>query len=340
MTSTELHVGVYQGPEIPQSFQVYARNVSKYLPDQAVRLVPFADKRSLPKFADVLWDVRSGGGNAPPDFLLEHAGPPLVVTVHGFAPMTLSGWEYFGTAKGMFMSGRYARQKRARWQEALASVSALIAVSAYVKEEATRYTGMPPDKIHVCHHGVDHEAFMAHPHGVPGNYFLHISNAEPRKNVARILRAFAKLKLKNNVELVLKLPEFAANRYAGLDGVRIITGLLSTEELAELYRNALAFLFPSLYEGFGLPILEAMACGCPVITSNVSACPEVAGGAALTIDPRDEEALTEAMSVTYRDRQLNTERRDIGLRRVKDFSWMTSAKCHADALRTAARTGF
>ena len=111
MTSTELHVGVYQGPEIPQSFQVYARNVSKYLPDQAVRLVPFADKRSLPKFADVLWDVRSGGGNAPPDFLLEHAGPPLVVTVHGFAPMTLSGWEYFGTAKGMFMSGRYARQK-------------------------------------------------------------------------------------------------------------------------------------------------------------------------------------------------------------------------------------
>ena len=92
------------------------------------------------------------------------------------------------------------------------------------------------------------------------------------------LRAFAKLKLKNNVELVLKLPEFAANRYAGLDGVRIITGLLSTEELAELYRNALAFLFPSLYEGFGLPILEAMACGCPVITSNVSACPEVAGG--------------------------------------------------------------
>jgi glycosyltransferase involved in cell wall biosynthesis len=115
--------------------------------------------------------------------------------------------------------------------------------------------------------------------------------------------------------------------------------LLSTEELAELYRNALAFLFRSLYEGFGLPILEAMACGCPVITSNVSACPEVAGGAALTIDPRDEEALTEAMSVTYRDRQLNTERRDIGLRRVKDFSWMASAKCHADALRTAARTG-
>src|SRR4051794_32347407 len=257
MTNTELHVGIYQGPEVPQSFRVYAENVAKYLPSQSVRLVPFADKRSLPKLADVLWDIRSGGGNSPPDFLLEHAGPPLVVTVHGFAPMTLSGWEYFGTMKGSFVSRHYARQKRARWREARASVSALIAVSAFVKEEAARYTGVPADKIRVCHHGVDNETFTVASHGVPGNYFLHISNAEPRKNVARILRAFARLKSKNNVQLVLKLPEHAANQYADMDGVRIITSLLSTEELAELYRSALAFLFPSLYEGFGLPILEA-----------------------------------------------------------------------------------
>ena len=88
---------------------------------------------------------------------------------------------------------------------------------------------------------------------------------------------------------MLKLPEHVAQRYAGIDGVRVITGLRTTEELADLYRNALAFVFPSLYEGFGLPIVEAMACGCPVITSNVSACPEIAGGAAITVDPRDED---------------------------------------------------
>ena len=119
-----------------------------------------------------------------------------------------------------------------------------------------------------------------------------------------ILRAFRKLKLHNNVQLVLKLPEHSARRYTGMDGVRVITGLQTTEELVHLYRKAVAFVFPSLYEGFGLPIIEAMGCGCPVITSNVSACPEVAGGAAITIDPRDEKALFEAMLAIHRDRQF------------------------------------
>src|SRR3569623_497537 len=113
-----------------------------------------------------------------------------------------------------------------------------------------------------------------------------------------------------------------------MDGVRVITALQTTEELAHLYRRALAFVFPSLYEGFGLPIIEAMACGCPVITSNVSACPEVAGDAAMTVDPRDEKASFEAMLAIHRDQQFREERIAAGLRRIHDFSWMKSARCH------------
>jgi glycosyltransferase involved in cell wall biosynthesis len=340
MAGTALSVGVYQGPEIPQSFRVYAKNVQKYLPEQDVRIIPFTDRRNLPSSVDVLWDIRSGGGNPPPDFLMEGRLPPLVVTVHGFAPVTLNGWEYFRTLKGLIMSSRDANLKRARWLQAQSSIAAIIAVSAFVKDETIRYTGADASKIHVCHHGANNEAFTPCAEAESDGYFLHISNDEPRKNINRILRAFRKLKLKlnNDVQLVLKLPEHSAQRYIGIDGVRVITALQTTEELAHLYRRALAFVFPSLYEGFGLPIIEAMACGCPVITSNVSACPEVAGGAAMTIDPRDEKALFEAMLAIHGDRQFREERIAAGLRRIHDFSWMKSARCHMNVLRIAACT--
>lgn len=339
MVDTMLHVGVYQGPDIPQSFKVYAENVQRYLLEQGVSAIPFADRRSLPESVDVLWDIRSGGGNPPPDFLLGKHLPPLVVTVHGFAPVALNGWEYFRTLKGSVMSNSYARRKRALWQDASAGVAGIIAVSAFVKEEAIQFTNVSVEKIYVCHHGVDKEIFTPQPEVVPEDYFLHISNGEPRKNIHRIVGAFRRLRRSHNAQLVLKLPEHIASQYEGIDGVRVITGFLKADELADLYRRALAFIFPSLYEGFGIPIIEAMACGCPVITSDTSACPEVAGEAGLTVDPRDENALLDAMLAFCPDMKNRPERVASGLRRTADFSWSKSAQCHADVLRKTAQMG-
>ena len=339
MADTTLYVGVYQGSEIPQSFRVYAENVQRYLPGQRVSVIPFTDKRALPESVDVLWDIRSGGGNPPPDFLLGNHLPPLVVTVHGFAPVTLNGWEYFRTLKGLAMSGRYAKQKQALWQDAHAAVTSIIAVSAFVKEEAIRFTNVPAENIYVCHHGVDKEVFTPNPEIKPEAYFLHISNDEPRKNIHRIVRAFSRLRRSHNAQLVLKLPEHAVRQYQGIDGVSVITGVLKAEELADLYRRALAFIFPSLYEGFGMPIVEAMACGCPVVTSNISACPEIAGEAALIVDPRNEKELLEAMLAFCQQPQTRAERVTVCLRRSEDFSWEKSARCHADVLRKAAQMG-
>lgn len=338
MENDKLHVGVYQGNEIPQSFRVYAENVQKCLPQQDVKVVSFSDKRNVPRSADVLWDIRSGGGNPPPEFLMENDCPPLVVTVHGFAPITLNGWEYFRTMKGVIMSHRYARDKYVRWQEAKAGVAGVIAVSAFVKEEAIKFTGVHPDKIYVCHHGADNEIFTPYPERVTEGYFFHISNGEPRKNIKRLLEAFRRLRRSYNVQLVLKLPESAAREYVGVEGVRVIAGLLTTAELADLYRGAIAFVFPSLYEGFGMPILEAMACGCPVITSNASACPEVAGDVGVVVDPRDEAALLNAMLMFCEKPEIRADHRAAGMRRVKDFSWAKSARCHAQVLRNAAQT--
>ena len=327
MKDSALRVGIYKSPDIPQSFRVYASNVEKHFPSLGIEAIPFSGRDDLPRTADVLWDIRSGGGNPPLEFML--GGPPLVITVHGFAPISLSGWEYFKTIKGALMSSRYSREKLEKWKALKDGVTALIAVSEFTKAESARLTGIPAEKISVCLHGVETEHFSPLKGARKGNYFLHISNDEPRKNLPRVIEAFRKLRKLHDVELLLKLPADKADGYSGIDGVKTIGGLLSTEDLADLYRNALGFVFPSLYEGFGMPILEAMASGCPVITSNVSACPEVAGNAALIVDPRDADALFEAMHTLCLDENESSRLKNAGLERAGLFSWQDSARCHA-----------
>lgn len=329
-----LRVGVFEAPSIPQSFIVYAANVRRHFPALGIEVVPFTHPQNVPREVDVLWDIRSGGGNPPLEFML--GGPPLVITVHGFAPVSLSGWDYFRTLKGMLMSRYWARKKYQEWLRMKDGVSALIAVSNFSRGEAVRYTGIDLAKIHVCHHGVEAGVFSPAADGRRDRYLLHVSNNEPRKNLHRIVRAFRRLSETSDVKLLLKLPKDQARYFDGLTGVKVIAGMLSTEQLAELYRRALGFVFPSLYEGFGMPILEAMASGCPVITSNVTACPEVAGNAALIVDPRDEDALYHAMATLVNDADKRDQLVKAGLTHSKTFDWRMSAACHAQVLSRAA----
>lgn len=337
MSGEKVHVGIYMAPDIPQSFRVYVDNVLRYLPLYNVMAMPFSNPADLPRTADVLWDIRSGGGNPPLEFML--GGAPLVVTVHGFAPITLPPHEYFDTFWERLSASRHARRKLARWRQFNSEVAALIAVSEFSRQEAARLTGVPLSKIHVCHHGVDAEAFRLDDiNGEPHNYFLHISNNEPRKNISRIVSAFQAVRKQADVELVLKLPLDQAPKYQGIQGVRVVGGMLDIAELAALYRQALGFVFPSLYEGFGLPILEAMASGCPVITSNVSACPEVAGNAAIIINPRDKAELYQAMMGCL-ESATRHQWVESGLARVRAFTWSDSAAGHARVLRGVVAHG-
>ena len=330
----KLRVGIYHPPELPQSFKVYASNLAPLLREQGIEAIPFNSSSDLPKTADVIWDIRSGGGNPPLEFLM--GGPPLVMTVYGFAPISLSGWEYFRTVRGVIMSGHYAREKLKKWRELRDGVNSVITISHFTKAETVQLTGIPAEKITVCHLGVNTEFFTYDATATHENYFLHISNNEPRKNLIRIVSAFRRLRKLHDVKLLLKLPPQQASRYQGIDGVEVIATMLSTEELASLYQQALGFVFPSLYEGFGLPILEAMSCGCPVITSNVSSCPEVAGDAALVIDPRNEDAIFEAMRKLYLEKTTRERLIASGLQRIVPFNWQESAYCHTKVLRAAS----
>ena len=161
-----------------------------------------------------------------------------------------------------------------------------------------------------------------------------MGSLEPGKNRGRLLQAFGRLRARG-LEHTLAVAGQRAWRFEGeeplagrlglADAVRFL-GYVPPADLPALYSAADLFVFPSLYEGFGLPALEALACGTPVVTSSVSALPEVVGDAALQVDPLDVEALAEAMERLLRDDGLRADLRERGLRRAEEFSWERTAR--------------
>ena len=163
-------------------------------------------------------------------------------------------------------------------------------------------------------------------------YLLSVCTLEPRKNLKALLEAFAGLRNRDTYQLVLagmtgwiESEFFRMIAGSGIKDNVVLTGYIDNSELAPLYTGAEIFVFPSFYEGFGLPVLEAMQCGCPVITSNTSSIPEVAGAAALMIDPESTDGLRTAMEKVLKNTALKKQMSEKGLKRSKLFSWEKSA---------------
>jgi glycosyltransferase involved in cell wall biosynthesis len=173
------------------------------------------------------------------------------------------------------------------------------------------------------------------------DYFLFVGTLQPRKNLPRLLEASARADTQG-ADLAItgkhgwRQPELEGLvRSLGLSGRVRLLGYVPDESLPALYAGALAFLFPTLYEGFGIPVLEAMACGTPVLTSNVSALPEVAGQAALLVDPCSVEAIAEGITRLATDGKLRQELSAAGRRQAKRFSWEATARLTVEAYRRA-----
>jgi glycosyltransferase involved in cell wall biosynthesis len=226
----------------------------------------------------------------------------------------------------------------------------VIAVSESTRLDLMRLYGLAPDKVQVVHHGVD-EAFRPLPagevaafrqrRGLPPRFALFVGTLEPRKNVVRLVEAYARLP-QGRPPLMLVggkgwLYDEVLGRVQALhlsDEVHFV-GYVSAEELPLWYNAAELFVYPSLYEGFGLPALEAMACGTPVITSTASSLPEVVGQAGLQVDPTDVPALTEALARVLDDEAQQEEMRLKGLDQARQFSWQEAARCTAETYRRA-----
>jgi glycosyltransferase involved in cell wall biosynthesis len=174
---------------------------------------------------------------------------------------------------------------------------------------------------------------------LPENFVLYLGGYDARKNVSALLHAFTWVSstLHEDYPLVLagELPSqdtrlfpnpLRIARELGIEKYIVTPGWIAEEDKPLLYAAATVFVYPSRYEGFGLPVLEAMACGTPVVTSNTSSLPEVVGDAALLIDPYDEAALAQAMLTISGDEQLRARLREAGLERARQFTWRATAE--------------
>lgn len=232
--------------------------------------------------------------------------------------------------------------------QAARSSEALIAVSEATRRDLLRYYTLPAGKIQVVPHGVDERLFQIgrqRRQQQPRPYLLCVSTLHPHKNQERLVRAFARFRRQRpEFELVLAgirgFHAGAVERLVAelrLEGAVRLTGWISREELHELYLNAHSCIYPSTFEGFGLPVLEAMAAGIPTACSEIHPLREVAGEAVLLFDPEDEDATLEAILEVVSDSALRERLTRQGPERAATFSWKKSAEATLEVLRSVAR---
>lgn len=223
----------------------------------------------------------------------------------------------------------------------------LFSVSEYSKQEiATRYK-VPLESIHVTFNGVDHQRFHPGDEGrdlvkalglEPGRYILTVGRLEPRKNQANLIRAWGMLGNDAPELVIVGQPDFsfedigAAQKEVAPRQVRILDRV-SDEQLPALLRHAQLFAYPAFAEGFGMPVIEALASGVPVVTSNTTSLPEVAGDAAILVDPSSVTSIHGGLRTGLNDQALRVELIDKGLNQVQRFAWSASAKVLLTALR-------
>jgi len=219
-------------------------------------------------------------------------------------------------------------------KHALNKAKAIITDSYYTKRLIELFFGLPADKVHVIHIGIQNiylkgtEAF----NNRRENFILYAGRIGPTKNTRGLLEAFELIKKKIEHSVVIagsgKEPYVSRLLKCVNDHRVIFKGYVANNELLNLYRKASLFVFPSFHEGFGLPPLEAMACGCPVVVSNAASLPEVCGDAAYYVDPNDAESIAEGMHKVLTDEALRRNLIEKGLQRAKLFSWEKSAGEH------------
>lgn len=272
----------------------------------------------LPRFATegVLWGPH---GTVPMALKI-----PTVVTLHDFTAITMPARHELKTIVSfdLFIGRSLMKAKR------------IAAVSRLVADEAMRGFGVPRELIELVPNGVDE--FFSPGDGEEGDYILFVGTLEPRKGVDDLLAVWESLP-EPRPRLVLAGDEGWGNvRRASNVGIEV-AGFVDRERLRALYRGARVFVYPSRREGFGIPPLEAMACGAPVIATRTGAIPEYGRDAALLVDPGDRQALRDALVRVLRDAPLRRDLRARGSERATHYRWDASAATMTQLLEDAAR---
>lgn len=266
---------------------------------------------------------------------------PIVSTIHGLATLHVDG----------VRNAVADRLWRSRVRSLARVSDRIITVSQSSAEDIARHIPSAAERVVVIPHGIDHDRFnmrVTQPFeevrarlNLPDRYFLYMGNLDPRKNVIELTRAASRVFAETGVPLVVS----GAPAWDSHEIMRAVTdtkgvtyvGRLSDDDIVPLLQHAVAFCFPSSYEGFGFPVLEAMACGCPVICSDRGSLNEVAGGAARILRAIDSESIALAMIELASDEHERSQLRARGLENAQRFQWEASARRHAELLVEVAR---
>jgi len=272
-----------------------------------------------------------------PDVIGPYSGK-LIVTIHD---LIYKAYPQSHTPQTIELTEKYM-------QAILGLADKIICISENTRRDLHSFWDYPLEKSCVVCNGVDHAIFYPLSQeerlhaasqlkelGIDKPYVLYVGTIEPRKNLTGLLESFALLKGKKVFQgqlVVAGMKGWMQERREelikklGIDRDVIFTGFISDDQLCQLYNMAELFVFPSFYEGFGFPILEAFCCGAPVITSQTSACGEIASDAAIFTDPSDPKAIASAMEQVLTDKTLKGSLRQAGLKRAQNFSFLATAK--------------
>lgn len=263
---------------------------------------------------------------------------PVVSTIHGIASLHIAG------SRNPVSSALWLARVRAM----AARSDRIITVSESSARDIAKLFPRSRERIRVIYHGIDHDIFntirVSRPYlegiRLPEEYFLYVGNLDPRKNLIALATAADAVFESTGIPLVVGgAPAWEAeqilSRLRSSRGV-VYVGRVPEAQLVPLMQNATAFCFPSLYEGFGFPVLEAMACGTPVICSNRGSLDEIATGHALVLKEPSSQEIAGAMMKVARDDSMRTDLRNLGLRRAATFTWERSAMLHLEVFKEVA----
>jgi glycosyltransferase involved in cell wall biosynthesis len=253
---------------------------------------------------------------------------PTVVTIHDLVDLRVRKYGILRTAYRSlvnFIAGHLADH--------------VLTVSENSKRDIVRLLRIPESKVTVVYNGVSEEFhpldrkeckdYLASKYSIMGDFLLAPGGLSRNKNIPRLLAAMRLLKERGRLEPLVLLGDKEDREFKyliGLDGTVVLPGFVPREDLPAFYNAAFLVVYPTLYEGFGFPVLEAMACGTPVVTSNTSSLPEVAGGVALLVDPRNPEEIADAVQRLLTDETLRAELSSRGLLHARQFTWEKAAK--------------
>lgn len=318
-----------------RSYRPGDRAVTRALAMATARALPCRTARDVPPAFDVV--------HFPVTVPIPRVEAPSVVTVFDLQHRDLP--QLFSRAERAYRHWAYDGAARA--------ATFVVTTSAYSRDRLVEFVGIAPERVAVIHMGIDHERFGPDPGadderwaaslGLPPRYVFYPANAWPHKNHERLIEALAAV---SDRDLTLVL---TGQAYGKLDALLALArrhgieqrvhhlGQVPAPVLPLLYRRAQALIFPSLYEGFGAPPLEAMACGCPVASSTNASLGEICGDAALAFEPEESASVAVAIERIVSDEELRARLRVAGLARARSFSWAEAARRHRQVYERAAR---